>query len=871
MPLARISGIVILLAVNATVQADESFVDYTTQIKPILARHCAGCHGAKKQQVGLRVDTGRGLLEGGDSGPAVIAGDSAKSLLIHALTGTEGASQMPPEGEKLGETEIGVIRQWIDQGAKSPADEFAEAAEAKSSDHWAFKPIRSLPAPTTSAPKIPRNTIDGFILARLEQDGLTPSVEAEATTLVRRVHLDLLGVPPSVETVHEFLSDHSPDAYDRLVDRLLASPHYGERWGRDWLDAARYADSNGFTRDQPRSIWKYRDWVIHAFNENLPFDQFTIEQLAGDLLPNPTLEQLVATGFHRNTLINEEGGTDPEQFRVEAVVDRVNTTGTVFLGLTIGCAQCHDHKYDPISQREYYQLYAFFNSTEFHAGDPAAPRIDVPTIDEIHRHEPERKSQIRNEIHRLEKELKDQAPNIAADLIEWEKNLTEEDKKKLPFNIKNAVDLPVVDRSDVHKKDLDGYYRGLKIARDRYTQLDEIARLRESEPKFPTTMVTREIDKPRPSFIHIRGDFLRHGASVDPAVPVVLTSTEPKLNRGQKEGANASRLSLARWLVSDDNVLTPRVIANRYWQRFFGRGLVETENDFGTQGDRPTHPALLDWLANEFRNPGQHNNMMCCSFDEIATVNAANPQAWNVKRLHRLLVTSATYRQSSDSRADLTEVDPMNKLLARQSRLRVDAEIVRDMALTVSGLLDEEVGGPPVYPPQPEGVFDFTQDKKPWKTSTGRERYRKALYTHLWRSSLYPAMAVFDFPEPNVTCTRRIRSNTPLQSLTLANDETFFEFARGFARRLLETVPLDDSQRLSLAVETALGRQPTSNELARLRGYLQQQRERFARDASAADSFAPKPVPDGMTASEAAAWAAISRVLMNLDEFITRE
>ena len=764
MPFLRYVAIGLLL-VTSFAQAEEPSIDYQKQIKPILAARCAGCHGAKKQQVGLRVDTGKVLREGGDSGPAVVPKDPAKSLLIHAITGTEGASLMPPDGEKLAAEQIAVIRQWIQEGASFTADEPMEPAVVRNNDHWSFQPIRVVIPPKVDSKFDRRSGIDDFILDRLSREKIEPSREADATTLVRRLHLDLLGVPPSIETVKEFLSDRSPDAAEKLVDRLLASPHYGERWGRDWLDSARYADSNGFTRDQPRTIWKYRDWVVNALNQNLSFDQFTIQQIAGDLLPQPTLEQLIATGFHRNTLINEEGGTDPEQFRVEAVVDRVNTTGTVFLGLTIGCAQCHDHKYDPVSQREYYQLYAFFNSTAFVPGDPAAPRIDVPSVEQIRNGEPERQVKIQTQIDQLEKELKDQASQIAADLTAWEKTLTDDDKKKLPFNIKNAVDLPVMDRSEVHKRDLDAYFRGLPIARGKYTQLDEIARLRESEPKFPTTMVMREVDPPREAYIQIRGDFLRKGARVEPSIPAVLSTTEkPSVSSPQP----ANRLWLAEWLVSRNNPLTARVLVNRYWQRLFGRGLVDTENDFGTQGDRPTHPELLDWLAHEFRGTG----------GQLAHQASAYRPSWDLKRLHRLIVTSATYRQSSHLRDELLELDPLNKLLARQSRLRVDAEMIRDAALFASGLLTEELGGAPVYPPQPEGVFDFTQDKKPWKTSTGRDRYRKGIYTHLWRSSLYPSMSVFDFPDPNVTCTRRVRSNTPLQSLTLANDETFFEFAK---------------------------------------------------------------------------------------------
>lgn len=844
MPPAKVLAVLLSIVSIAAVQAEDSPVDYVTQVKPLLTARCTKCHGLDKQQMSLRVDSAKKLLEGGDSGPGIVPGDSAKSIIVHAITGTEGASLMPPEGDKLKPEEIDLIRRWIDQGAKAPEDEVTHDVQKKQTDHWAFHPIANPPIPNVNQTSDLQNGIDNFIRQRLEKEGITASAQAARVTLIRRASFDLIGLPPSVAEVREFLADLSPDAFERVIDRLLASPHFGERWGRDWLDAARYADSNGFTRDQPRTIWKYRDWTIDAFNENLPFDQFTIAQVAGDLLPNPSLDQLIATGFHRNTLINEEGGTDPEQFRVEATVDRVNTTSSVFLGLTIGCAQCHDHKYDPISQRDFYQLYAFYNSTEFLPGDQVAPRLDVPSPQQILAGEPERKADIRRQIAKLEQELKDQEANIAADLSAWEKNLTEEEKNKLPYNVKNAIEQPAVDRSEVHKRDLDKHFKGLPIAREKYPQLDAIGRLRESEPKFPTTMITREANPPRTTYIQVRGDFLRPGAKVEAAVPAALVPQGAKATTG-------NRMDLAEWLISDDNPMTARVTVNRYWQRFFGRGIVETENDFGTQGDKPTHPELLDWLASEFRRPGI--------------------RAWDIKHLHRLIVTSATYRQSSNTREELTEIDPANKLLARQSRLRVDAEMIRDAALTASGLLTEELGGPPVYPPQPEGVFDFTQDKKPWKTSTGPDRFRRAMYTHLWRSSLYPSMGVFDFPDPNVACTRRIRSNTPLQSLTLANDQTFYEFTKGFAVRILELNTQDDLYRLSYAFETAVGRTPSSSELSRLKQFLSQSRERFAADNAAAESFAPNPVPPQTTLAEAASWAAVARVLMNLDEFITRE
>jgi mono/diheme cytochrome c family protein len=864
----------------------EDAVDYLRDVKPLFASKCVRCHGAGEQQATLRLDSGRGATTGGDSGAAITPGKAAESLLIHAVTGTNGASKMPPEGEPLNAEQIQRLIRWIDAGAKFPDDEVTPPATKRQSDHWAFQPIRAVPPPRTQRTDWARNGIDPFVLHGLEavelpspavlggrgvggegalnsstkeektpsprpspteyggrgrqRGALAPSPEAPRTTLLRRVHLDLLGLPPSPELVDEFLADTAPDAYERLVDRLLANPHFGERWGRDWLDAARYADSNGFTRDMPRTIWKYRDWVVDALNRNLPFNQFVIEQLAGDLLPNATTEQRVATGFHRNTLINEEGGTDPEQFRVEAVVDRVGTTGTVFLGLTVACCQCHDHKYDPLAQREFYQLFAFFNSAAFTPGDPAAPRIDVPSPDQLRQGEPARKQAVRQQIAEMEQALQAKEGDIQAAQDTWEKSLTEDDKKKLPFNVKNAVDLPVRDRSVTHKTDLAAYFRALDVARQQFPELEQIAQLRKSEPQFVTTMVVEELPQPRETFVMVRGDFLRPGAKVQPDVPAVLPPL-PATDRPR------TRLDLAAWLISPDQPLTPRVTVNRIWQRYFGRGLVETENDFGTQGERPTHPELLDWLSAEFVRTG-----------------------WDVKALHRLIVTSATYRQSSTVRADLVERDPLNKLLGRQARLRLEAEHIRDAALAAGGLLTEELGGAPVTPPQPDGVFDFTQDKKPWTAATGRDRHRRGMYTYLWRSSLYPSLTVFDFPDPNVACTRRNRSNTPLQSLTLANDQTFVEFARGFATRLLNESG-DDVSRLRTAVKIALGREPQSLEAARLGQFLQQQRDAFAKDTDAAKNLVGESGESTTALTETAAWTAVARVLLNLDEFITRE
>ncbi|MFN0053724.1 MAG: PSD1 and planctomycete cytochrome C domain-containing protein [Planctomycetales bacterium] len=821
-------------------------VDYQAQIKPLLTQFCVGCHGAQKQKSGLRLDTAKAALAGGDTGSAVVAGKSGESLLIQALTGTEGVAAMPPEGEpRPTAAEIALLVRWIDEGAKAPENEVAGAARDKRSDHWSFQPIVRSTMPSVKTAGWVRNPIDAFVLARQEQEGLQPAAEADRVTQIRRLSFDLLGLPPSLAEIDAFVADQHPQAYERLVERLLNSPHYGERWGRHWLDLARYADSNGFTRDFARSIWKYRDWVIDAVNRDLPFDQFTIEQLAGDMLEGATLQQRIATGFHRNTLINEEGGTDPEQFRVESVVDRVNTTGLVFLGLTVGCAQCHEHKYDPLSQREYYQLYAFLNNAD-------EPKLDVPTAEQVQQGLVQKRDDVRRQVAELEQQFAARAAEFQAELDAWEKALTEDEKKKLPPEVLNAVNLAVVMRSDQNRKDLAEYYKKLEVARQKFPVLEQISTLRSAEPQFTTTMVLQERSQPRDTHIHIRGDFLRHGAAVTPAVPAVLPPLPESASR-------PTRLDLARWLVSQRNPLTPRVTVNRVWQKFFGRGIVETENDFGIQGTAPTHPELLDWLASEFMAP------------TVAPLGTTPGVPWSLKNLHALIVTSATYRQASRFRTELAEIDPANKLYARQSRLRIDAEVIRDAALTTSGLLNRTIGGPSVNPPQPDGVYDFTQDKKPWATATGPDRYRRGMYTYLWRSAPYPAMTVFDFPDANVTCTRRNRSNTPLQSLTLANDQQFVELAQGLALRVLKDAPTGDGPRLKYAFQTCLSRAPSDAESQRLDKLLKQQRAEFAAHPQDAEQLTPPLIPVAANVQEFAAWTAVARVLLNLDEFITRE
>jgi hypothetical protein len=836
-----------LLAAKPDSAPTKATVDYLRDVKPILAKRCYECHGVKEQKSGLRLDTVAGALEGGDSGPALVAGKSAESLIVAAITGTGDASPMPPEGAKLSAKEIETIKLWIDSGAQAPTDEKVVAATVKKSDHWSFQPVSSTAAPKAKNEAWVRNPIDAFILAKLEAAGIQPSPEADPYTLCRRLYLDLTGLPPTPEEVDEFIksfaSSSAENAYEALVDKLLASPHYGERWGRHWLDLARYADSNGYTIDGGRTIWKYRDWVINALNRDLPFDAFTIEQIAGDMLPKASVDQIVATGFHRNTLRNEEGGTDQEQFRVEAVVDRVSTTGSVFLGLTVGCARCHDHKYDPISQREFYQLFALLNN----ADEPTYP---LPT-DQQSKEEPALKA----EIAQMEKRLEEVDLNSAGRQFEWEDRLVEQIKKlekdndapdvlTLVASVRQALEVPRDKRTGPQKNLLIEEFR--KQDRDRIAlmvPLQELKdRLKQLQSKITTTLVMKERAKPRETFVHLRGDFLRTGAKVSPAVPAVL----PALKAA--DGKTPNRLDFARWLVDAQNPLTPRVTMNRFWQQYFGQGLVVTENDFGTQGERPTHPELLDWLAREFVQRG-----------------------WSMKAMHRLIVTSATYRQSSHLRNDLHDKDPNNKLLARQSRLRLEAEVIRDVSLAASGLLSREVGGPSVYPPQPEGIYRFTQQVKYWKEASTNDRYRRGLYTYFWRSSPYPFLTTFDAPDANVTCTRRVRSNTPLQALTLANDKAFFEIAQGLAGRLLEESTGSDEKRIEHGVQLCLARKPTEVEAKRLLEFVKQQRQSFATASKEAENVAPRRRPPQITAAEGAAWTAVARVLMNLDEFVTRE
>jgi Protein of unknown function (DUF1553)/Protein of unknown function (DUF1549)/Planctomycete cytochrome C len=793
-----------------TTSLEFAAVDYLSQVKPVLTRHCVSCHGLIKPRGGLRLDTAAAALKGGKGGPAVIPGNSELSPLVAAVRGEGTTERMPLNRPPLSASEISLLQNWIDQGAKAIAAE--RPGSAPNPSHWAFFPPVSPAVPDVLNRRWARNAIDRFIQVRLERVGVPPSAEADRATLVRRVSLDLVGLPPSPHEVDAFLADRSEDAYDRAVDRLMASPHFGERWARPWLDQARYADSNGFNIDAPRSIWKYRDWVIDAFNDDTPFDQFTIDQIAGDLRPEAAFAPRIATGFHRNTQINQEGGIDVEQFRVESVIDRVNTTGTVFIGLTIGCAQCHDHKYDPVAQRDYYRLFAFFNNVD-------EPELEIASPADL-----ARRQAIRAQIDDWHHALAAHYPDLDDRERKWEKTLALAFTQVQAADVRLAFDLPRDKRSRSQSRAL----VELMIINDPtyVEELTALKKLRAAEPKFVTTMVVSERSgEPRPTHIHQGGDFTRKGERVLPGVPAVL----PRL-ADSSAGTPPDRMDLARWLVDRGNPLTARVAVNRIWQAYFGRGLVETDNDFGTQGTPPSHPDLLDWLACELMDRG-----------------------WNLKAIHRLIVSSATYRQASLIRADGQAIDPDNRLLWRQARLRLDAELIRDAALTCSGLLTRVVGGPSVFPPQPDGVMNLGQMRRPWLADTGPNRYRRGLYTFFWRATPNPFLTTFDAPGGMQTCTRRFRSNTPLQALTLLNDPAFVEIAQGLAARIISERPrpASDVERLHYAFMLCMGRSPADGELETLQTLL--------RKETAADETGK------------ASWITVARVLLNLDEFVTRE
>lgn len=823
------------LSIGSLLPAQTEKIEYARDIQPILSAHCFSCHGFDPATVkaGLRLDQ-RDLatrkLRSGNA--AIVPGDPQHSSLIERIFAPDASERMPPTktGKVLKDHEKALLKKWIEQGAEYQ-------------NHWSFVVPKRPELPKVKDHQWARTSLDRFILASLEKEGVKPTSQADRYTLARRVALDLTGLPPRLEMVDRFIQDTRPDAYERYVDEVLALPAFGERWAQVWLDLARYADSNGYAEDQPRVIWKFRDWVIQAINKNLPFDQFTIEQIAGDLLPNPSNDQLTATAFHRNTLTNTEGGTNDEEFRNIAVVDRVNTTFQVWMGITISCAQCHNHKYDPISQEEYFQVFALFNQSEDND-----QRDNSPNLMYLSPEDARKKAIAEAEIQKLEAEVKGKNPKIDEEQAQWEKEVagSKELLAKQPANIQAILKQAAPKRKAEQKNELTSYFRmqkpNLQVIQK---QIDQVqAELAKVQPVPVPIMKELPEGRKRVTKIHIRGDWLNLGPVVQPGLP---TSFHPL-----PKGEPMSRLGLAKWLVSPDNPLTARVAVNRFWEQIFGTGLVETPEDFGIRSKPPIHPELLDWLAVEF----------------------SQSQRWDVKKFIKMLVTSATYRQSSKMTPDLAERDPDNRLFARGPRYRSSAEVIRDQALSVAGLLSPKMYGPSVRPPQPKfGLNAAFGPGTDWTTSTGEDKYRRGLYTYWRRTTPYPSMVAFDAPNRTVCSVTRPRTNTPLQALVTLNDPVYIEAAQALARRMYKEGGGSAEERIRHAFRLTLIRPPQEIELRRLVHLFEQAKKDFAQNSQAALQMATDPLgplPAGLDPVELAAYTVLGNVLFNLDETFAR-
>ena len=778
------------ILMGGTAMATESVLSYNRDVRPILSDNCFACHGfdPETREAGMRLDTREGATADNDGVVAIVPGDLNASALWQRIHSTDRNDVMPPPHthKTITPEQREILRQWIEQGAQYE-------------EHWSFVPPAAVAPPPVQQTDWPRSPIDHFILAKLEANGLRPSPEAGKEALIRRVTLDLTGLPPTLEEVDAFLADGSPDAYEKVVDRLLASPRYGERMAIDWLDAARYADTNGYQVDRDREIWAWREWVINAFNRNLSFDQFTIEQLAGDLLENPTLEQRIATGFNRNNMMNEEGGIDADEFLAEYTADRVETTMTVWQAQTFNCNRCHDHKYDPFSQKDFYALKAFFHNVPepgvghynkaIRENSPPHLRLPAPEIEE--------------QVRQLRGQLAEAGQRLGG--------LAEDHPERDPI--------------------------GKQIA-----ELNQ--QIRNVEANIPTTLVMAEMEQPRPTFILLRGAFDDPGEQVEAATPETLPAMADDLPR--------NRLGLAKWLVAPENPLTARVTVNRFWQQVFGYGLVKTSDDFGAQGEYPSHPQLLDWLATDFVSSG-----------------------WDVKDLMKKLVTSATYKQHAAFTPQLLELDPENRLLARSGRHRLPGEIIRDQALAVSGLLVEKIGGPSVKPYHPEGIYEQLTEGKgttSYVQGSGEDLYRRSLYTYWKRSVPHPALLAFGTPFREVCSVQRTRSNTPLQALNLMNDETYVEAARLLASRMMASSS-DARERLTFGFRTVLARAPRPAELAVLERAYQRALAEFRDDPAAAAALlgvgATPPDPN-LDPVELAALATVAGTILCMDETVTK-
>jgi mono/diheme cytochrome c family protein len=1025
----------VTLAAVAVAGQPANKVDFVKDVQPIFANGCYSCHGEKKQLSGFRLDRKSDALRGGELGKAIVPGKSSESPLVRYVSGEDKEIKMPPKGDRLTAAQVAKLRAWIDQGADWPESGSATSAR----DHWAFKPPVRPPLPKVSDPKWVRTPIDAFVLARLDKEGLKPSPEADRVTLLRRLHLDLIGLPPTIAEVDAFLKDKSADAYEKAVERLLKSPHYGERWARHWLDAARYADSDGYEKDKSRQVWFYRDYVINALNRDLPYNQFIRDQIAGDLLPNATQDQIVATGFLRHSMLNEEGGVDPEQFRMDAMYDRMDAIGKAILGLTISCAQCHNHKFDPMTQEEYYRLFAYLNNDHEAQRVVYAPeeqqligdiRLKIAQIEDRLRHThpdwAERMAKWEDSVKSTPKwevvnvanqgdngqryiEQKDGSilcqgyaptkfsthmrgqtnlksvtgirlellndPNLPCNgpgrsfmgtcalsefVVEaWdakdpktrfkvkfvkatadygnperelEPNFDDKSKKRrvtgpVAYAIdgkddtawgidagpgrrnvpRNAVFVPekpirfasgiVLDfnlrqmhggwNSDDHMNNNLGRFRLsvtgdanpsadpvpknvrhiLGIARERRSpeqqaavfsywrttvpdwkaENDAIEKEWQRWPVGSTQLVAQAREEMRPTHILKRGDFLKPTRQVTGGVPAFLHPlADPK--------PETSRLTLANWLAARESPTTARVFVNRVWQTYFGNGLVTSPEDFGVRSEAPSHPELLDWLAVEFMDGG-----------------------WSVKDLHRLIVKSATYRQSSKVTPEMYAKDQYNRLLARAPRLRVEGEIVRDIALAASGLLNPKVGGPSLFSPAPAFLFVPPASYGPfnWIEVTGTDRYRRALYTFRRRSTPYPVFTNFDVPNGDSSCVKRARSNTPLQALTSLNETVFVDCARALALRTIRDGGKTERDRIAFAFRCCTSRNPDDDELVALMELLLEQKERILKGDISAKELATGAkdgkLPEGVSPIDAAAFTVVARVILNLDETITKE
>ncbi|MDX1564321.1 MAG: PSD1 and planctomycete cytochrome C domain-containing protein, partial [Phycisphaeraceae bacterium] len=974
------------MLLGAVTAASFGGVDFKKQIEPIFEAHCLKCHGPDKQKGGVRL-TGRAYaIRDADSGhAALVPSDADGSSLYQRIISKNKDERMPPKGERLNAQQVQLIRQWIDAGAPWPGGE-------EPPRHWAYLRPKRSPLPKVQKSEWVRNPVDRFILAKLEKKGLTPAPTASKAKLLRRLSLDLTGLPPTPEQVKAFENDDNPNAYEKWVDRFLASPRYGEKWARQWLDLARYADSNGFQADQIRESWAYRDWVIGAFNQDKPFDQFTIEQLAGDLLPDAAVDHRIATGFHRTVTCNVEAGVHPEENRTNQVVDRVNTTGTVWLGTTIECAQCHNHKYDPFSQKEYYQLFAFFNNTPIEVKqqkgvtfDFYGPKMSLPLDPSA----ATKRRALQERYDALKKQLGDRK---AVSRRQWEKDLKKAIRSGLNWKTAKVVsvqttggeDHTVLDNgsvlfsgnlpgtttytlqtevaanrvtairlealthpsipgkgpgrgdakrtnfvlndfsvthqgrpvkllsasADYSQKNwpvagaIDGkaktgwaiapqfgkphwavfelakpieadkgrplrltftldqnFGRGRTLGNIRLSVIEtdpdaallpepvvaalQKARRSKKEKKLlieayrkatgaggavrkkledlkrqidkidpPTTLVMVEMAKARPTRIMKRGDYLNTGMKVEPMTPAALNPWKPAWPK--------NRLGLARWLVDPANPLTARVAVNRWWAQLMGRAIVETQEDFGTQSEPPSHPELLDWLAVEFMSP-----------------STKNARPWSIKHLHKTIVMSAAYRQSSAWRPNVAEQDPTNRLYHRGPRVRLSAETIRDNALAISGLLSTRLGGPPVMPYQPSGVWRAVGRNQPkWVAARNEDRFRRGIYVIWKRAAPYPSFKNFDAPDRTACTPYRARTNTPLQALTLMNDQAYVEAAVAMAVRIMTESKSETAEdRVAYAFRLVVARAPKPAERDLLLKAYRAARARYDQDPKSAQTL----------------------------------